>query len=141
VPQPIEVVFKFFEKPENLEKLTPLNLGFKILTPYPISMNVGRLIDYTIRIFGINFHWKTMITDYLQNIKFVDEQLKGPYSFWHHTHTFESSSSGTYLNDKVIYAMPFGIIGRIVHSLFIKRSLNDIFNYRVEVINKMFSGS
>lgn len=141
MPQPIEVVFKFFEKPENLEKLTPLNLGFKILTPYPISMNVGRLIDYTIRIFGINFHWKTMITDYLQNIKFVDEQLKGPYSFWHHTHTFESSSSGTYLNDKVIYAMPFGIIGRIVHSLFIKRSLNDIFNYRVEVINKMFSGS
>ena len=134
-------MFKFFEKPENLEKLTPSNLGFKILTPSPITMNIGRLIDYTIRIFGINFHWRTMITDYVQNIKFVDEQLKGPYSFWHHTHTFELSNGGTFINDKVIYALPFGILGRIAHSLFIKRSLNTIFNYRVEVINKMFSGS
>ena len=133
-------MFNFFEKPENLEKLTPSNLGFKILTPSPISMNVGRLIDYTIRIFGINFHWRTMITDYIQNIKFVDEQLKGPYSFWHHSHTFESSNGGTFIKDKVIYALPFGILGRIAHSLFIKRSLNTIFNYRVEVINQMFSG-
>ena len=141
MPQPIEEVFIFFEKPENLEKLTPSNLGFKILTPSPISMNVGRLIDYTIRIFGINFHWRTLITDYVQNIKFVDEQLKGPYSYWHHAHTFESSNDGTFINDKVTYALPFGIFGRIAHRLFIKRSLNNIFDYRVKVINQMFSGS
>jgi len=82
-----------------------------------------------------------MITDYVQNIKFVDEQLKGPYSYWHHTHTFESSNDGTFINDKVIYALPFGIFGRITHRLFIKRSLNNIFDYRVKVINQMFSGS
>jgi len=139
VPQPIDAVFKFFEKPENLEKLTPNNLGFKILTPSPIKMNLGRLIDYTIKIFGINFHWRTIITDYVQDIQFVDEQLKGPYSFWHHTHTFEPSNGGTQINDKVIYAMPFGIFGRIAHSLFVRRSLHKIFNFRVEAINKLFS--
>lgn len=139
VSQPIELVFKFFEKPENLKKLTPNNLGFKILTPSPIKMNIGRLIDYTIRIFGINFHWRTIITDYKPDSKFADEQLKGPYSFWHHTHNFEPSNGGTQINDKVVYALPLGIFGRIAHSLFVRTSLHKIFSYRVKIINELFS--
>lgn len=102
-------------------------------------MSVGRLIDYTIKIFGINFHWRTIITDYIKNENFVDEQLKGPYAFWHHTHTFTKSSKGTNINDKIVYSMPFGVIGRIIHSIFVKRSLYKIFNYRQELMNKLFS--
>jgi ligand-binding SRPBCC domain-containing protein len=131
-------VYAFFEKAENLEQLTPNNLQFKILTPIPIKMNIGRLIDYTIKIFGINFHWRTMITDYKKNEKFVDEQLQGPYSFWHHTHTFVESNDGTQINDKVLYSLPFGVLGRIAHSLFIKRSLHKIFRYRQEIMNSLF---
>lgn len=101
-------------------------------------MNIGRLIDYTIKIFGINFHWRTIITDYIQNEKFIDEQIKGPYSFWHHTHTFESSKNGTQIKDKVIYSLPFGILGMIAHWLFIRKSLYKIFNFRIEVINNIF---
>ena len=101
-------------------------------------MNVGRLIDYTIKIFGINFHWRTIITDYIKNEKFVDEQLKGPYAYWHHTHTFIESNDGTQIKDKIMYSLPFGVIGRIAHTLFIKRSLFKIFNYRQEIMNKVF---
>jgi len=138
VPHKVDKVFSFFEKAENLDQLTPKNLSFKILTPSPINMNVGRLIDYTIKIFGINFHWRTLITDYKKNYGFVDEQLKGPYSFWHHTHTFIESNGGTQINDKVLYSMPFGIIGTLAHLLFVKRSLHKIFNVRQETMNKIF---
>jgi len=138
IPYKIEEVFSFFEKAENLEQLTPYNLQFKILTPRPITMNIGRLIDYTIKIFGINFHWRTMITDYKKNTNFVDEQLKGPYAFWHHTHTFIESNDGTQINDKVLYSMPFGVFGTIAHFMFVKRSLHKIFNFRQETMNKIF---
>lgn len=131
-------MFNFFEKPENLEKLTPSNLGFKILTPSPVSMNVGRLIDYTIRIFGINFHWRTIISDYIKNEKFVDEQLKGPYAFWHHTHTFVELNGGTQISDNIVYSLPYGIFGRIAHSFFVERSLHQIFNYRQKIMKKIF---
>ncbi|MFC1565626.1 SRPBCC family protein [Candidatus Neomarinimicrobiota bacterium] len=138
VPHPLDDVFAFFEKAENLEQLTPSNLKFKILTPTPINMTVGRLIDYTIKIFGTNFHWRTMITDYNKNENFIDEQLKGPYAFWHHTHSLSKSNGGTQIKDKVIYGLPFGIFGRLAHGLFIRRSLFKIFNYRQDSMNKLF---
>jgi len=138
VPHKIETVFSFFEKAENLEQLTPGNLKFKVLTPSPIKMNIGRLIDYTIRIFGLNFHWRTMISDYKKNDSFIDEQLKGPYAFWHHTHSFTESKSGTLINDNILYSMPFGIFGRIAHFIFVKRSLLKIFNYRQETMDRIF---
>lgn len=139
VARPIEEVFAFFEKPENLEKLTPNSLDFKILTPSPIKMSIGRLIDYTIKIMGINFHWRTIITDYETNKYFVDEQLKGPYSYWHHKHTFKADGNGTQINDIVHYSLPFGIVGRAVHFLFVKKMLHRIFNYRQTIINKLFA--
>lgn len=138
VPYPVEDIFGFFEKAENLEQLTPENLKFKILTPSPVKMNVGRLIDYTIKIFGINFHWRTMITDYYKNKKFIDEQLKGPYAFWHHTHSFKSVNDGTQINDKILYSLPFGVFGRIVHALVVKSELSKIFDYRQKVMNRLF---
>jgi ligand-binding SRPBCC domain-containing protein len=139
VDRPLDEVYAFFEKPENLEKLTPDSLEFKILTPSPIRMSVGRLIDYTIKILGINFHWRTMITDYEKNELFVDEQLKGPYAFWHHRHMFSSTGGGTQINDVVHYSLPFGIFGRVAHSLFVKNMLHRIFNYRQSVIDKLFA--
>lgn len=139
VAHPLEEVYAFFEKPENLEKLTPNSLGFEILTPSPIKMNVGRLIDYAIKIVGINFHWRTIITDYDKNNSFVDEQLKGPYAFWHHKHSFLASGDGTQINDVVHYSLPFGILGRIAHVLFVKKMLYRIFNHRQSVINTLFA--
>jgi ligand-binding SRPBCC domain-containing protein len=139
VSMPLETVFDFFSHPENLAKLTPDELAFKILTPLPIEMKEGALIDYTINITGFSMRWTTMITHYDPPHEFIDQQLKGPYSFWHHTHTFEETSAGTLIKDKVIYALPLGILGRIAHGLFIKKHLNKIFDYRSKVIGEYFS--
>jgi ligand-binding SRPBCC domain-containing protein len=131
---PLEQVFSFFERPENLAKLTPPSLGFQILTPSPIEMKSGCLIDYIVRIMGLPVRWTTLITDYDPPHRFADVQLKGPYSYWHHTHLFEAVEGGTVMTDTVRYALPFGWLGRIAQALAVKGQLRRIFHYRSEVL-------
>jgi ligand-binding SRPBCC domain-containing protein len=138
VARPREEVFAFFEHPENLAKITPPSLGFLILTPSPVMMKSGALIDYTIKVFGIRQHWRTYISHYDPPHRFVDEQLKGPYTFWHHTHSFEAAEGGTMIRDEVRYLMPFGPIGRLVNALVVRGQLKRIFDYRAGVIAKLF---
>ena len=138
IPKPRTEVFEFFSKPENLSSLTPPSLGFNILTPVPIGMNEGALIDYTIRLAGVPVRWTTLITRFDPPKRFVDVQLKGPYSFWHHTHEFSAVNGGTEMTDTVRYGAPAGILGRIVRELFVKRQLEQIFNYREERLKKLF---
>jgi len=130
-------MFEFFEKPDNLEKITPNSVGFEILTPKPIKMKTGTVLDYTIRLFGLPVRWTTLITDYDPPQGFSDVALRGPYRFWHHTHTFEENTDGTIMTDEVRYALPLGFIGRIIHALWVKRQLDKIFNYRARVISDM----
>ena len=135
----ISVVFDFFSKPENLSVITPPNMGFNILTPSPIEMKEGALIDYTVKILGFPIRWRTLITKYDSPNIFIDQQLKGPYSIWHHTHTFKKiDENETLIEDCVIYGVPFGLIGRLIHFLYIKRDLNKIFSYRSKKISKLF---
>jgi ligand-binding SRPBCC domain-containing protein len=138
VPSPLREVFAFFSKPENLAVLTPKNLGFDILTPSPVSMKEGTVIDYTIKIAGFPVRWTTLITSYEPPYRFVDLQLKGPYSYWHHTHTFTETNEGTFIDDEVRYGLPFGVFGLLAHALFVKRQLNAIFAQRGNVIKTIF---
>lgn len=134
----LDDVFSFFSNPENLSKITPEKLGFNILTPTPIKMKEGQLIDYSIKLLGKKIRWRTMITEYIPKVKFVDQQLKGPYSMWHHTHEFRDVDGKVEMTDEIYYVMPFGILGRLVNFLFVSRDLNNIFKHRVEIINKIF---
>jgi len=137
---PIEQVFNFFSKPENLSLITPPRLKFDILTPSPIKMKEGQLIDYSLTImYFIKLRWRTLITDYEKPHKFVDQQIKGPYSLWHHTHTFKEKEGGTLICDNVTYAIPFGIIGRFMHGIYIKYDVHSIFKYRGKILNQIFS--
>ena len=133
-------VFDIFKTPENLEQITPSNLNFKIYTPSPILMDKGTLIEYRIKLLGIPIYWKTLINEYHPPEYFSDIQLKGPYSKWDHTHVFKECKNGTMMIDKIIYSIPFGIIGRIAHSIWVKEELNRIFNYRYDIIEKIFKG-
>ena len=139
IRKPLSEVFSFFDRPENLAIITPKSLGFKILTPAAIKMGQGALIDYTIKILKFNFHWRTLITTYEPPNCFVDEQLKGPYAFWNHKHTFFEYNDGTLMKDLVHYALPLGFLGIIAHSLFVKRQINYIFDYRTKIVNDLFS--
>jgi ligand-binding SRPBCC domain-containing protein len=138
VPRSPAEVFPFFAAPENLGRITPSFLGFKILTPLPIDLRAGAVIDYRIKVNGIPMTWRTLIEAYTPNESFVDVQLKGPYKRWHHTHTFKEVPGGTELGDRVEYELPFGPLGRLVHRLVVARQLNTIFEYRAQVMRETF---
>ena len=139
IKQPIDRVFHFFSMPENLEYITPPRLLFRILTPLPIIIKKGSIIDYKIKILGIPVKWKTLITEYIPPHKFIDEQIKGPYSLWKHTHTFIEEEEGTTIHDKIHYIVPFGMFGRIINLLWITKDLDSIFTYRRNKIDQYFN--
>jgi ligand-binding SRPBCC domain-containing protein len=131
-------VFEFFSRAENLERITPPSLRFRILTPQPIEMRSGTLIDYELRLWGVPFRWRTLIESYEPESSFVDVQLKGPYRVWRHTHTFSDHTDGTLIRDRVEYELPFGVLGELPHRLFVRRQVEQIFRHRRAVIDELF---
>lgn len=132
--RPRDEVFGFFAEAGNLETLTPAFLNFEILTPLPIEMHVGTLIDYRLSLFAIPFRWHTRIVAFEPGRRFVDVQLSGPYALWHHLHEFEDTPDGTRVRDTVDYEPAFGLFGRLAHALFVRKTLARIFDYRRDVI-------
>jgi len=138
VGRPLAEVFSFFERPENLAAITPPSMGFRIVTPPPILMKEGAVFEYSVRVMGIQMRWRSLISEYKPPFRFVDEQVKGPYTFWHHKHTFSEVEGGTLISDEVRYAMPFGLLGMIARRLTVKRQLEQIFAHRSQVIDTLF---
>ena len=139
INRPISEVFTFFSRPENLAIITPKKLDFKIFTQGPIKMEKGTVIDHTIRLIFFRVHWRTLITSYEPSQSFTDEQLKGSYSFWHHTHNFDQTENGIEITDRVRYIVPFGLFGHFIHWLWIRHDIEQIFEYRRSVIDDLFS--
>lgn len=131
-------VFAFFDRPENLARITPRWLDFRILTPQPLTMREGAVIDYLIRLGPLPTRWRSIISVYDPPHRFVDEQLMGPYSFWHHTHEFAEIPGGTLIRDHVRYLLPFGFLGDVAHALMVERQLEGIFAHRRKAIDRMF---
>ena len=101
-------------------------------------METGQIIDYNINIKGFPVRWRSLISSYDPPYRFIDEQIRGPYTKWHHTHTFTKENGGTKIDDQIEYSMPFGLLGRITHSIWIKKDLEKIFEYRSKTIEKVF---
>jgi hypothetical protein len=134
--------FAFFCDAWNLEQITPPFLRFRIMTPRPVVMKKGALIDYQLSLFAIPFRWRTRIEQWSPNDSFVDLQIQGPYALWHHTHTFTSlGPDKTLMRDRVEYRIPMGIFGRIAHALFVRRTLQTIFDYRAAMTAKLLNES
>ncbi len=136
LPLPMAEVFSFFAAPGNLERITPPELNFRILTPLPIDIKQGTLIDYRLRLFGIAFDWRTEITCWQPPHRFVDEQLRGPYHSWVHTHNFSERDGQTTMEDEVRYQLPFAPFGELGYPL-VSGQLQRIFSYRKQMICKI----
>jgi len=139
ISRPLEETFSFFSRPENLALITPASLKFQMLTPSPIEMKEGTVIDYTVQPFGFPLRWTTFITDFKPPYRFADLQLRGPYAYWHHAHTFSETDDGTLMTDEIRYALPFGAMGRLAHTIVVRRQLQGIFDYRKDLLDQFFS--
>ena len=135
----IEQLFDFFSKAENLNSITPPLLGFKIITPLPVEMKKGTIIDYKIKLNGIPFSWRTEITKWDPPFLFEDTQIKGPYKLWIHEHRFDEKEGMTIMTDTVRYLSPGGIFEFIPHNLMVKKKVEFIFDYREKVLNELFA--
>lgn len=137
VPCERHQVFPFFAHPENLGRITPPELRFRIHSDTHLRMDAGTLIDYTISIYRIPMRWRTEITAWDAPRSFEDTQLVGPYAKWVHTHRFIPFRGGTTIEDRVVYSLPYGFLGRICHAV-VARQLKRIFDYREGVLNRIF---
>ena len=135
LPLPPDELFPFFADAGNLDAITPPWLHFRIVTPHPIEMRAGALIDYKLRVRGVPLRWRTLIREWNPPHSFIDEQIRGPYRQWVHRHTFEPKDGGTLARDIVHYAVPFDFIA---HRLLVRPDIEKIFAYRQEALRKKF---
>ncbi len=138
IARPIQEVFSFFADAMRLETITPPWLKFRVLTPPPIDMHAGTLIDYALRIHGMPVRWQSRISVWEPGTRFVDEQVRGPYKRWYHEHTFEECNGSTICHDLVEYAVPGGAI---IDRLFVRRDLQRIFEYRAATMQRILNQS
>jgi ligand-binding SRPBCC domain-containing protein len=140
LPGSPEEVFPFFADAGNLEAITPPWLGFEVVTPRPIAMRPGALIEYRLRLHRLPVSWLTRIEEWEPGVRFVDAQLTGPYKLWHHTHEFEPApGGGTLMRDIVRYALPLGPLGTLAHAVLVRRDVQRIFDFRAQAIPRVLS--
>ncbi|MEI7733539.1 MAG: SRPBCC family protein [Verrucomicrobiota bacterium] len=135
LPLSPEELFPFFADAANLDAITPPWMHFHIVTPPPITMREGALIDYKLRVRGVPLRWRTRISAWQPPHRFVDEQLRGPYRQWIHEHTFEARDGGTLTRDVVRYAVPFDFI---LHGWLVRPDVEKIFRYRARALQQRF---
>jgi ligand-binding SRPBCC domain-containing protein len=140
IPISPEQAWDFFSNPANLQAITPEKMGFKIISKHHgEAMYAGQLIEYKVSpVLNISLYWMTEITHVEDKKYFIDEQRYGPYSLWHHQHHFKPIEGGVEMTDIVHYKIRLGFIGDLANSLFVKKQLKEIFDYRFQKIEELF---
>lgn len=140
IPTDLKTAWDFFSNPNNLKNITPVNLGFKVISKYQgDTMYPGQVIEYKVSpLLGIPLYWMTEITHVEDKKYFVDEQRYGPYSLWHHQHHFKEVNGGVEMTDIVHYKIPFWFLGDIANSLFVQQQVQGIFDFRFKKVEELF---
>ena len=135
----LQTCWDFFSSPANLKRITPSYMGFDVKTEVPTQMYEGLIIAYTVKpLLGIPVEWVTEITHVKDKSFFVDEQRKGPYTMWHHEHHFKEVEGGVEMTDIVSYIIPLGFLGKLVEPFLVKPKLEEIFAYRLKIVEEVF---
>lgn len=134
-------VFPFFSNPANLKRITPDYLSFQLETEEPIDMREGQVLSYTLSLHGIPLSWTSRVEVWEPPERFVDVQVKGPYRSWRHEHVFHETNGGTKVIDNVEYDVPGWIFSPLIHWLFVRGDVEDIFRYRQDKMEELFGTS
>jgi ligand-binding SRPBCC domain-containing protein len=137
IDRPLESVFEFFSRAENLGRITPSWMHFELRTGGAIQMRSGTRIDYRIKLWGVPMSWRTRIEEWDDGSGFTDVQERGPYRRWEHHHCFSPMAGGTLMSDRVNYCLPIGWIGEAAHGLFVRRALDAVFDYRFTKVGEI----
>ncbi|MFM1857094.1 MAG: hypothetical protein RLZ05_154 [Bacteroidota bacterium] len=140
IPITLEQAWDFFSNPANLQRITPGEMGFEIVSTFHgATMYPGQLIEYTVKpLLGIPLYWMTEITHVQDMQYFIDEQRFGPYTLWHHQHHFKAIEGGVEMIDIVHYRIPLGPLGDLANALFVRAKLKKIFDFRYEAVENLF---
>ncbi|HMQ49760.1 MAG TPA: SRPBCC family protein [Saprospiraceae bacterium] len=140
IPRPLDEVWHFFSRPENLNDLTPADMSFEILTQLQdVEMYEGMIVEYKVSpVPGIKMYWVTEITHVRDRQYFIDEQRFGPYALWHHQHHFEATQGGVLMTDILHYKVPYGLLGNLADWVFVNNKINAIFDYRIKAVEEIF---
>lgn len=140
ISAPISEVWAFFSTPDNLQAITPPSMAFRVISKHHGDhIYPGQIIEYKIKpVLGIPWYWMTEITQVEKESFFVDEQRYGPYSLWHHQHHFKQTAAGIEMTDIVHYKVPLGFLGDIVNAMFVRKELQNIFEYRRKKVEEIF---
>jgi ligand-binding SRPBCC domain-containing protein len=143
LPVDIDAAWQFFSDPQNLDRISPRDMDFRIMSQdLPPKIYSGLTIQYTVApLWGIRMKWLSKIKAVQEPYFFIDEQLEGPYAYWQHAHRFESLGSQTRMTDTVDYAIPYAALGMLANKLIVRKKLEYIFDYRAEAIDKLFPQS
>ncbi|HYE92249.1 MAG TPA: SRPBCC family protein [Terriglobales bacterium] len=128
VGRPRSEVFAFFADPANLARLTPPSYRLRLVRP--VVMTTGAVLDYELRWLGVPMRWRAFVREYDPPYRFLDVQLRGPYTRWEHRHRFLEEDAGTVIEDRVVYRLPLGGLGRVAHAALVGRQLRAAWDYR-----------
>jgi ligand-binding SRPBCC domain-containing protein len=137
LPRPVEEVFHFFSRPENLQEITPSWLEFRMVKT-PEVLTAGSLIHYRLRWHGLPIRWTTEISQWNPPHGFVDREVCGPCALWNHEHWFVAHDGGTTMRDRATYALPLGWIGRMAQWAVVKRDVDGMFDFRAKAMRRLF---
>jgi uncharacterized protein YbjT (DUF2867 family)/ligand-binding SRPBCC domain-containing protein len=137
VAAPRHEVLRIFADPHNVAAMTPPQMGFVLQPPIPAAITTDTEMTYRLRVLGMPVHWRSRITVWEPPARFEDVQLRGPYAYWHHVHTFEEVGEHTRVIDRVQYRLPMGLLGRLAHSVLVGWQLRTIFAYRSQQLARL----
>jgi ligand-binding SRPBCC domain-containing protein len=139
LPIPVQETWAFFSSPRNLEEMMPSSRGFKIVSLPSESLYEGEIIEYSVKVFpGVWIPWISEVKALKEGESFVDDQISGPFKFWHHRHSFEEKDGGTLVRDLIHYSVGFGPLGEIARQLVVKNQLEEMFEHRRVTLDAKF---
>lgn len=139
LPISVDEAWEFLSDPKNLKIITPAKMSFDIISDADRPIYAGQILQYKVTpMMGIRTKWVSEIKSIVPKKYFVDEQLYGPYSFWHHKHFIREIKDGVEMEDIIDYKIPLGILGQLIHPLLVKPRLEEIFNYRQKKLVELF---